>query len=107
MEDDKLPTVVDWLSQWLGVQLPSIPLPQTLKNLDKALGKIVRAGGDNLEARIKGNTAKARAHGKIVLEGMFRNEEERRKMENRAATMKAALEEMKADPKTEEAGGEI
>lgn len=106
-DDNKLPTISEFLSQWLGVQLPTLHLPQTLRNLDKALGKVVLAGGENLETRIRANTAKAKAHGKIEVDGMFRTEEERRKLQNRAATMKAALEEMQSNPSTEDAPGEI
>jgi hypothetical protein len=44
MPEDELPTIGDLVSNWLGVQLPTIPLPQTLRNIDKAIGKIVLAG---------------------------------------------------------------
>jgi hypothetical protein len=46
------------------------------------------AGGENLEVRIEGNTAISRATNKIIVP----TEEEKRKLENRAAPMKAALE---------------
>jgi hypothetical protein len=38
--DDELPTLGEALGAWLGVKLPSIPLPQTIRNLDKAIGKV-------------------------------------------------------------------
>jgi hypothetical protein len=63
--------------------------------------------GENLEVRIKNNTATTKAVGKINLEGMYRTEEERRKIENRAATAKAALEEMRVNPGQEDAQTEI
>jgi hypothetical protein len=40
-EGDELPTIGELVSNWLGVQLPAIPMKQTLKNFDKALSKIV------------------------------------------------------------------
>jgi hypothetical protein len=82
-------------------------MPQTLRNIDKAIGKIVLAGGENIEARIKGNTATAKAKNKINVDGLFRTEEEKRKFENRAATTKAALEDMDANPTTADAQAEI
>lgn len=52
-----LPNVHDWLSSLLGINLPHLPpLPQTIKNLDKALGRIVLATGENLSSRLEGNT---------------------------------------------------
>jgi hypothetical protein len=51
-DNEELPTIGEAISQWLGVRLPTIPLPQTRKNIDKALGKLVLAVGENLEARI-------------------------------------------------------
>lgn len=72
MPDDpvstNLPTLKDWISGWLGFQLPTIPLPQIAKNLDKALGRIIAAGGANIASRLERDTthrdaqAKAEAH---------------------------------------------
>ena len=107
MADDELPTIGDLVSNWLGVQLPTIPLPQTLRNIDKAIGKIVLAGGENVEARIKASTTKAKARTKIEVDGMFRTEDEERKFENRTASMKAALEEIGAGPAAADAASEI
>ena len=106
-DDDALPTIGQLVSNWLGVQLPAVPMPQTLKNIDKAIGKIILAGGENFEVRIRGNTAKVRANNKINLDGLFRTEEEKRKLENRAAATKAALDDMDADPITADAQAEI
>ena len=88
-DNEELPTIGEAISQWLGVRLPTIPLPQTRKNIDKALGKLVLAVGENLEARIRGSTNKTKAKDKIDVAGMFRTEEERRKLENRAAAERA------------------
>jgi hypothetical protein len=104
-----LPTLSDWLAGWLGFQLPVIPMPQTVKNIDKAVGKILLAAGENAEARIKANTGRAKAKGKIEVEGLYRTEEDRRKLENRAAIVKVAVDEINegragienADAKTE------
>ena len=41
------------------------------------------------------------------MDGLFRTEEEKRKLENRAAAMKAALEDMEANPITVDASAEI
>ena len=106
-DNDGLPTIGQLISNWLGVQLPAVAMPQTLKNIDKAIGKIILATGENFEARIKGNTAKARAENKINLEGLFRTEEERRKLENRAAATKAALDDIDANPAAGDAQAEI
>jgi hypothetical protein len=106
-DNNELPTIGQLISNWLGVQLPTVALPQTLKNIDKAIAKIVLAGGENVEARIKGNTAKAKATNKINLDGLFRTEEEKRKLENRAAATKAALEDIEANPITVDATAEI
>jgi hypothetical protein len=106
-DSDNLPTIRQWIWDWLGIPLPAVPLPQTLKNLDKAVGKILLAAGENVEARVKVNTAKAKAQGKIDVEGMYRTEEGKRKIENRALTTKAAVEEMRANPAQEDAQEEI
>jgi hypothetical protein len=93
--EEKLPTISEAISNWLGLQLTG--LPQTLKNTDKAIGKLILAAAENLEARMRNNTGKVKAQGKIDVEGMYRTQEEERKLENRAATMKAALEEMEGN----------
>jgi hypothetical protein len=104
---NELPTLGQWISEWLGFQLPSIPLPQTLKNTDKALGILILAGIENLEAGIKNNTEKKKARGKIELDAMYKTAEEKRKLENRAAAAKAALDELEENPATEDAKAEI
>src|SRR5262249_52895361 len=106
-EPKELPTITEWLSQWLGVQLPSIPLPQTLKNLDKAIAKIVLSSGENFEARIRSNTAKTKAKGRIDLKELVRTDEERRKLENKIATTKVAIEEIEQNPSQTDASAEI
>jgi hypothetical protein len=58
-EINQLPTIREAISNWLGVQLPLIPMPQTLKNIDKAVAKLVLAGGENLEARISSPVTKS------------------------------------------------
>ena len=92
--ENPLPSVRDWIASWLGFQLPNIPMPQIVKNFDKAIGKILLAAGENAEARIKVNTGKAKAKGKIAIEGLYRTEEEKRKIENRASIVKVAVDEM-------------
>jgi hypothetical protein len=71
-EDHELPTIGELISSWLGVQLPTMRMPQTLKNLDKALSKIVLAGSENIETRIRGSTNRREAQDNIDLQGMFR-----------------------------------
>jgi hypothetical protein len=105
--NEQLPTIGEALANWLGVQLPSIPLPQTLKNLDKAIAKVVLASGENIEARIRKNTSRTEAKGTIEIEGMFRTEEERRKLENKLSTTRAAIEEIEANSNSEDAKAEI
>jgi hypothetical protein len=101
------PSMSDWIASWLGFQLPSIPMPQTVKNLDKAVGKILLAAGENAEARIKSNTGKARAKGRIDVDGMYRTEEDKRKVENRAASVKVAVDELNDKPGQHDAHAEI
>ncbi|MET4034433.1 hypothetical protein ABIB94_008341 [Bradyrhizobium sp. JR7.2] len=91
---DGLPTLSDVIANWLGFQLPSIPMPQTVKNFDKAVGKVFLATGENAEARIKASTGKVKAAGKIAIDGMYRTEEERRKIQNRADVLAIAVEEL-------------
>jgi hypothetical protein len=105
--DSPLPTLSDWIASWLGFQLPSIPMPQTVKNLDKAVGKILLAAGENAEVRIKSNTGKAKAKGKIDVEGMYRTEDEKRKLENRAASVKVATDEISEKPNRQDADQDI
>ena len=107
VDGDELPTIGEALSNWLGVQLPSIPLPQTVKNFDKAIAKVVLAAGENFEAWIKGNTAKAKAQSKIDLADLVRTEDEKRKLTNRLAATKAALEDMRVNPPGADATSEI
>jgi hypothetical protein len=106
-EKSQIPTLGEKISEWFGVQLPSIPLPQTLRNLDKAIGKVVLATGENVEAHIKNRTGKIKAQGKIDIEGMYRTEEEKRKIENRAKATKAAIEELRQHPNRTDAAAEI
>ncbi len=70
------------------------------------MGKILLAAGENAEARIKSNTGKAKTKGKIEVEGMYRTDEEKRKLENRAATVKVAVDEINENP-TADAKSEI
>jgi hypothetical protein len=65
------------------------------------------AAGENLEARIRGNTGRTKARGKIDVDGMFRTEEEKRKLENRAAAVSAALEDIRENPGSTDAQAEI
>ena len=106
-DNHNLPTIWDSIWNWFGVQAPAIPLPQTLRNLDKAVGKIVLATGENVEAKIKSNTGKSKAQGKIDVAGMFRNEEDRRKLENRAAITKGAIEDILSKDNSSDAQVEI
>jgi hypothetical protein len=65
------------------------------------------SAGENFEARIKRNTGNTKALGKIDVEGMYRTEDERRKIENRAAATKAALEDLRHSAPQEDAPREI
>ncbi|WP_166141181.1 DUF2806 domain-containing protein [Methylosinus sp. RM1] len=51
-----LPTLSDKLSTLLGFQIPTIPLPQTARNLDKAVSRLLLAGSDNLTGRFERGT---------------------------------------------------
>lgn len=106
-DGDKLPTISEAISNWLGVQLPSLHAPQTLKNLDKAISKVVLASGENIAERIKDNTSKVKARGEIAVEGMYRTADDERKGRNRAATTKAAMKDLEREPPSEDAKEEI
>jgi hypothetical protein len=94
-----LPTVREWLSSWLGIQVPALPaMPQTLKNADKAIGRVLLSLAGNISARVDRSTGKVKAIGKIEIEDIVRNAEDRRKLDNRAAITKAALDEIKEEP---------
>lgn len=60
MSDDSLPATLptfgSWLSKLLGFQIPTIPLPQTAKNLDHALGRLLIAGSENIASRLDRGT---------------------------------------------------
>lgn len=60
-DDDELPTIIQLISNWLGVQLPTPRMPQTFRSIDKATAEIILELGKNLKARIARNTAKVRA----------------------------------------------
>src|SRR5262249_33357498 len=104
---EELPTLKEAIEQWLGIQLPAIHLPQTLKNTDKAIAKIVLASRENLGARIRQSTSKTKARGKIEIEGMYRTADEKRKLENRIGTTKAAIEDLVSNPGKADASSEI
>jgi len=66
VDDDNLPvaaeakpSLLEWLADYFGVPfaLPKIALPQTIKNADKALGRLIAAGSDNLAGRMDRDTA--------------------------------------------------
>jgi predicted 3-demethylubiquinone-9 3-methyltransferase (glyoxalase superfamily) len=50
---------LEWLANKFGLPfaLPTLALPQTIKNADKALGRLIAAGLDNVAGRIERNTA--------------------------------------------------
>jgi hypothetical protein len=107
-EEGDLPTLSDIISNWVGFKLPTIiPLPQTRRNFDKAVGKILLAAGENAEARIKSSTGQVKAKGKIAIEGLYRTEEEKRKIGNRAEVVRVTVNELNSDSKTTDAQGEI
>jgi len=66
----ELPTLWEKLSASFGFKVPTIPLPQTAKNLDKAAARLVTAGAGNLASRIERDTllreAKATAEARII-----------------------------------------
>jgi hypothetical protein len=53
------PSFLEWLAECLGIPfaLPKLALPQTIRNADKALGRLIAAGFDNVAGRIERNTA--------------------------------------------------
>jgi hypothetical protein len=67
------PSLMEYLGEWLPFKLPRIPLPQTAKNADKALGKLILSGANlavarwQRAARIK--DAKAEAAVELIQKG--------------------------------------
>lgn len=110
MPEDKesLPSFGDWLADKLGFQLPTlIPMPQARKNFDKAVGSVWASLGENLAARIKANTGKTKAKGKIEIDDLFETAEQKRKTENRAKTLGVAAEDLEKKGPKEDASSEI
>ncbi|WP_436199995.1 DUF2806 domain-containing protein [Astrobacterium formosum] len=106
-EDQKLPTISEMISDWLGVQLPSVPLPQTIKNADKAIGKLMLAFGENIEVRVRNNTLKQRALGKIALDELVQSQEDKRKLANRASVVQIAFDDLASEHASTDAPSEI
>jgi hypothetical protein len=104
---DALPTFKEWVESYFGFQLPSVPLPHTLKNADKAVAKVVLALGENVEARIRGGTKLVTARSKITVDQLFRTADAKRKFENRAVATRVALDEIKQAPGTVDATADI
>jgi predicted 3-demethylubiquinone-9 3-methyltransferase (glyoxalase superfamily) len=56
---DAKPGFLEWLANKFGLPfaLPKLALPQTIKNADKALGRLIAASLDNVAGRIERNTS--------------------------------------------------
>lgn len=63
-----LPSASDALSNWLGFKLPAIPLPQTVRNVDKAVARLVGTGADYVAAKIEGKTHQTNARVRAEIE---------------------------------------
>jgi hypothetical protein len=66
VDDDNLPvateakpSLLEWLADYFGIPFafPKIALPQTIRNADKALGRLIAAGAENVAGRMERNTA--------------------------------------------------
>ena len=66
----ELPTISEKLSAWLGFKFPTVALPQTARNLDKAAARLIAVSEGNLASRIERNTslreAKTKAETRII-----------------------------------------
>ena len=66
----ELPTIGEKLSAWLGFKFPTVALPQTARNLDKAVARLIAAGEGNLASRIERNIslreARTKAETRII-----------------------------------------
>jgi hypothetical protein len=66
----ELPSIGEKLSALLGFKLPTLALPQTARNLDKAAARLIAASAGNLASRIERNTslreAKTKAETRII-----------------------------------------
>jgi hypothetical protein len=98
----------------LGVQIPGLVLPQTVKNLDKALGKLILALGENWATKLKqwtavgqGKILKIKAKDKIAVEELFQNAEDRRKFKNRTQATISAIEDIAANAADADPSAEI
>lgn len=125
------PSFVEWLESFLPFTLPRIALPQTAKNLDKALARVVDAGGDyyassidqtrrlqdartgasiDLIKRGTREVAKRLAAGDEALADRSIEAaigEQVRSQRNREAIVGEAIKELEHDPPTTDAPGEI
>jgi len=104
VEQKPIRSIGETISEWLGIKLPSVSMPQTLKNFDKAASTLVVAVGRNFEERVNVSTSKVVAKGKIDVEGLYRNAEEKRKIENRAEIVKLALEDLGSKHSSDDKG---
>lgn len=124
---EEKPSLVEWFENFLPFRLPRIPLPQTAKNLDKAVARIVDAGGENAVTRIAGSTQKQAAIGRGTADFIQRGyelassknsyEDERAlnyflsqakiEQENRESIFKVAAEDLASTPPQRDAESEI
>lgn len=61
-----LPTLSEKLSAWFGCQIHLPPLPQTVKNLDKAIGRLVDCGSSFLERNATLRRAKTKLDEQLI-----------------------------------------
>lgn len=61
------PSLTAWLETMLPFQLPRIPLPQTAKNLDKAVARLINVGTDRVAVGVEASTQKKTAITKAEL----------------------------------------
>jgi hypothetical protein len=63
----ELSTIREKLSAVLGIKIPAIALPQTVRNLDKALARLIDATSENFASRIERGTSLREAKTKADL----------------------------------------
>lgn len=95
-ESSNLPSLTDWLSNRLGFKIPGLG-PQSIKNLDKAIGRLILAGSDILEEKIRHWEKKNEIRHEFELEHIIKSEQERLYLRNKLAILKHATDQLESE----------
>lgn len=101
------PTITELIESFFGITLPKIPLPQTLKNADKALSVLVLALGKNITERLSNSTKMIQVKGKLARIELENRSEADRKADNRVNVGRIAMEVLSDQSNDHDAPSEI